>query len=180
MGIAVGIGVGVGVAVGVGSGSGSGVGAGVGSGANVGVGSAVGVGSGVDVGVGVTVWSGTGADMVGSAAGSTVESRCCPAAPVGSGVRSVVPSVTADGRRWLEVTVGTGMVLGGDALDKGLDVVCVGDGCVPDCAATNSAVPVGALTKILVRPGSAPVHPAASAISDRMATANAHPRLAVK
>ena len=178
MGVAVGTGVGVGTEVGAGVGTGVAVGPGVGVGTGVDVG--VGVGSGVDVGVGVTVWSGTGADMVGSAAGSTVESRCCPAAPVGSGVRSVVPSVTADGRRWLEVTVGTGMVLGGDALDKGLDVVCVGDGCVPDCAATNSAVPVGALTKILVRPGSAPVHPAASAISDRMATANAHPRLAVK
>ena len=179
MGIAVGIGVGVGVAVGVGSSSASGVGAGVVSSVNVGVGS-VGVGSGVDVGVGATVWSGTGADMVALAAGSTVESGCCPAASVGSGVRAVVPSVSADGGRWLGVSVGTGMIVDGGALDKGLDVACVGGGRVLDCSGTNSAVPVGALTKILVRPGSVPVHPATSAIRDRIATANGYPRLAVK
>ena len=182
MGIGVGIGIGVGAAVGAGSGSGSGVRAGVGSGVNVGVGSSVGVGVGsgvdVDVGatVGATVWSGIGADMVGSSAGSAVESGCCPAASVGSGVGAVVPPVDADGRRWLGVTVGTGMVVNGDALDK----ACVGGGCVPDCAATNSAVPVGALTKMLVRPGSAPVHPAVSAIRDRIVAANGYPRLAVK
>ena len=91
-----------------------------------------------------------------------------------------VPSVIASGGCRVVPAVGGGMAEDGDALDTGLDVAGVGVDRVSICGATDSAVPVGALTKILVRPGSEPVQPMASASRDRITTAEGYPCLVLK
>ena len=72
------------------------------------------------------------------------------------------------------------MAVYGDAADTGLSVAGVDVERVPGCGVIDSVVPVGALTKILVRPGSAPVQPMASPSRDRIIAANGYPCLVFK
>ena len=141
---------------------------------------AVAVGWRVGVGTGATVWCGTGEGAFGSAVGS----GCWPTPTVGSGGGTTVPSVTISRGRRVGLTPGSGMAVDGDMAETGVGVAGAeidGVGCVPGCRTTIPAVTGGVgLTKILVRPGSEPVQPMASAINDRIATANGYPRLVLK
>ena len=119
---------------------------------------------GIGVGAGTAVCSATD---VGET--STVGSNS--ADPVGAGVGVNISSVTATRGR-------TGSAVGDGASVTSVPVAAVGGRRVAGFGVTNPAVPVGALTKILVRPGSAAVQPTASAIRERTTNANGYPCLA--
>ena len=95
---------------------------------------------------------------------------------VGAEVGVCISAVTS-GVGW--VTVGTGLAVDVGGLDNGLDTgVGVAEvGCVPGGTVTTWAVPVGALTKMLVRPGSGLAQPTISVIRARITTANGYPCL---
>ena len=72
------------------------------------------------------------------------------------------------------------MTVDGDASDTAVGVASAGVDRVTRCDVGISAVPVGALTKMLVRPGSELVQPTARVIRVNTATANEFRCLALK
>ena len=82
--------------------------------------------------------------------------------------------------RCVRAAVGTGLAV--DGRGSGTALGAAGDGVerVSGGVATDSVVPVGALTKMLVRPGSEPVQPAASAIRDSITAVDRYPCLVLK